>query len=104
MSTIWPSTALRIDSIDAGVRRIVLDALGNPIEERDSKGALVLAGLRRAAPADPALGAGRDGRAAHAARAPGLRRRRGGRADPDAGARRRTCSASCISTTTKRGC
>ena len=33
---------LRTDSIDAGLRRTVLDALGNPVEGRDSKGALVL--------------------------------------------------------------
>ncbi len=33
---------LRIDSIDAGVRRSVLDVLGNPVEQRDSKGALTL--------------------------------------------------------------
>lgn len=33
---------LRIDSMDAGVRRTVLDALGNPVERRDSKGALAL--------------------------------------------------------------
>ena len=33
---------LRIDSIDAGVRRIALDALGNPVEQRDKKGALTL--------------------------------------------------------------
>lgn len=33
---------LRVDSIDAGVRRTVLDAVGNVIEQRDSKGALVL--------------------------------------------------------------
>ncbi len=33
---------LRIDSIDAGVRRIVLDVLGNEVERRDSKGALIL--------------------------------------------------------------
>jgi RHS repeat-associated protein len=32
----------RIDSIDAGLRRIVLNALGNEIERRDSKGALTL--------------------------------------------------------------
>jgi len=32
----------RSDSIDAGLRRIVLDVLGNPIEQRDSKGALIL--------------------------------------------------------------
>ncbi|WP_026103334.1 SpvB/TcaC N-terminal domain-containing protein [Pseudanabaena sp. PCC 6802] len=32
----------RTDSIDAGVRRTVLDAIGNAIEQRDSKGALVL--------------------------------------------------------------
>jgi RHS repeat-associated protein len=33
---------LRTESIDAGVRRMVLDALGNVIEGRDSKGALAL--------------------------------------------------------------
>ena len=33
---------LRIDSIDAGIRRIVLDAAGSEIERRDSKRALVL--------------------------------------------------------------
>jgi RHS repeat-associated protein len=34
--------ALRIDSIDAGVRKTVLDAMGGTIEQRDSKGALIL--------------------------------------------------------------
>ena len=34
--------ALYIESIDAGVRRSVLDAAGSLIERRDSKGALVL--------------------------------------------------------------
>jgi RHS repeat-associated protein len=33
---------LRIESIDTGLRQTVLDAAGNPIEGRDSKGALVL--------------------------------------------------------------
>ncbi|MBV7332280.1 VCBS repeat-containing protein [Chloroflexi bacterium TSY] len=33
---------MRIENIDAGVRRIVLDAAGNEIERRDSKGALIL--------------------------------------------------------------
>ncbi|MGH7491838.1 MAG: SpvB/TcaC N-terminal domain-containing protein [bacterium] len=33
---------LRIESIDAGLRRTVLDAMGNTLENRDSKGALVL--------------------------------------------------------------
>jgi RHS repeat-associated protein len=33
---------LRTASIDAGVRRTVQDAAGNPIEQRDAKGALVL--------------------------------------------------------------
>lgn len=32
----------RTDSIDAGLRRSVLDAIGNPIEGHDSKGALIL--------------------------------------------------------------
>ena len=32
----------RIDSIDAGLRRMVLNVLGNEIERRDSKGALIL--------------------------------------------------------------
>jgi RHS repeat-associated protein len=34
----------RVESIDAGVRRTVLDAAGNPLEARDSKGALLLRG------------------------------------------------------------
>jgi RHS repeat-associated protein len=34
----------RIESIDAGLRRIVLDAAGNEIERRDAKGALTLRG------------------------------------------------------------
>ncbi|NMF84102.1 RHS repeat-associated core domain-containing protein [Nodosilinea sp. P-1105] len=33
---------LRTESIDAGTKRVVLDALGNGVEQRDSKGALVL--------------------------------------------------------------
>jgi RHS repeat-associated protein len=33
---------LRTESIDAGLRRAVVDALGNPVEGRDSKGALAL--------------------------------------------------------------
>jgi RHS repeat-associated protein len=33
---------LRTESIDAGLRRMVIDALGNPVEERDSKGALAI--------------------------------------------------------------
>ncbi len=33
---------LHIDSIDAGIRRTILDAAGNEIERRDSKGALIL--------------------------------------------------------------
>ncbi|SHF57127.1 RHS repeat-associated core domain-containing protein [Fodinibius roseus] len=33
---------LRTESIDAGIRRMVLDAAGNEIERRDSKGALIL--------------------------------------------------------------
>lgn len=33
---------LRVDSIDAGTRLTVMDALGNPIEQRDSKGAVLL--------------------------------------------------------------
>lgn len=32
----------RIESIDAGLRRIVLDVLGNEVERRDSKGAIIL--------------------------------------------------------------
>ena len=35
---------LRIDSIDAGLRKTVLDAAGGVIEQRDSKGALILHG------------------------------------------------------------
>lgn len=33
---------VRVLSIDAGIKRTVLDALGNAVEQRDSKGALVL--------------------------------------------------------------
>lgn len=33
---------LRTESIDAGTKRVVVDALGNGVEQRDSKGALVL--------------------------------------------------------------
>jgi RHS repeat-associated protein len=33
---------LRTESLDAGVRRVVLDAAGNALERRDSKGALIL--------------------------------------------------------------
>jgi len=36
------SPMLRIESIDAGLRRMVFDAAGNEIERRDSKGALML--------------------------------------------------------------
>jgi len=36
------NNALRTNSIDAGLTRTVLDAVGNPLELRDSKGALVL--------------------------------------------------------------
>jgi RHS repeat-associated protein len=43
----FANRALRIESIDAGVRRIVLDAGGNEVERRDSKGALVLSAYDR---------------------------------------------------------
>ena len=33
---------LRTESIDAGLKLVVVDALGNPVEQRDSKGAIVL--------------------------------------------------------------
>jgi len=33
---------LRINSLDAGVRRLVLNVLGNPVEQRDAKGSLTL--------------------------------------------------------------
>ena len=33
---------LRVENIDAGIRRSVLDAAGNVVEQRDSKGALIL--------------------------------------------------------------
>ena len=41
-SLIPESPPLRIDSIDAGVRKIVTDAIGQEVERRDSKGALIL--------------------------------------------------------------
>ena len=47
----------RIDSIDAGLRRMVLNALGNEIERRDSKGALILQAYDRLQRPDPPLGA-----------------------------------------------
>ncbi len=34
--------ALRIEQLDAGIHRMILDAAGNTIEQRDSKGALIL--------------------------------------------------------------
>jgi len=34
--------ALRIEQLDAGIRRMIVDAAGNTIEQRDSKGALIL--------------------------------------------------------------
>ena len=40
--TTSPIKPLRIENIDAGIRRIVLDAAGNEVERRDSKGALIL--------------------------------------------------------------
>ena len=43
-STTTPTAMLRIDSIDAGLRTTVLDAVGGVIEQRDSKGALTLHG------------------------------------------------------------
>ena len=36
------NNSLRTESIDAGIKRTVLDALGNPVEQRDSKGAISL--------------------------------------------------------------
>lgn len=33
---------LRTDNIDAGTKLLVVDALGNPVEQRDSKGAIIL--------------------------------------------------------------
>lgn len=38
---------LRTENIDAGVRRTIVDAVGNEIERRDSKGALLLQGYDR---------------------------------------------------------
>ncbi len=37
-----PGRVLKVENIDAGVRRSILDAAGNLLEQRDSKGALVL--------------------------------------------------------------
>ena len=34
--------ALRTENIDAGVKLVVVDALSNPVEQRDSKGAIIL--------------------------------------------------------------
>ncbi len=38
----FANRALRVESIDAGIKRSVLDVLGNAVEQRDSKDALVL--------------------------------------------------------------
>jgi RHS repeat-associated protein len=38
----FANRAIRIESIDAGIKRTVTDALGNAVEQRDSKGALAL--------------------------------------------------------------
>ena len=40
----YANRGLRMDSIDAGLRQTVLDAMGGVIEQRDSKGALTLHG------------------------------------------------------------
>jgi RHS repeat-associated protein len=36
------NNALRVKNVDAGIRRTILDAVGNEIEHRDKKGALIL--------------------------------------------------------------
>ena len=48
----------RNESIDAGLRRVVLNVVGNETERRDSKGALVAPGLRSPSATDPAVGTG----------------------------------------------
>ena len=63
-STILPIAPVRVLSIDAGIKRTVLDALGNAVEQRDSKGALVLSGLRRAESTGRPMGARRYRRSA----------------------------------------
>jgi RHS repeat-associated protein len=40
----YANRKLRMDSIDAGLRKMVLDAMGGVIEQRDGKGALILRG------------------------------------------------------------
>ena len=41
-SLVPESPPLRIESIDAGLRRVMIDAAGREVERRDSKGALIL--------------------------------------------------------------
>ena len=41
-SLVPESAPLRIESIDAGLRRVMVDAAGREVERRDSKGALIL--------------------------------------------------------------
>ena len=48
----------RIESIDAGLRRMVLNVLGNETERRDSKGALILQAYDCSTAPDPPLGSG----------------------------------------------
>ena len=107
----WPSSyvydladaPLRIDSIDAGVRRTVLDAAGNG-SKRATARARSSCSLRCAEPSDPALGAGRCGEPLT------LRERlvygdgAGLGHGAAAGGRARTCWASPTGTTTRPGC
>jgi RHS repeat-associated protein len=41
----FANRALRTEALDGGIRRIVVDAAGNSLEQRDSKGALILHAL-----------------------------------------------------------
>ena len=82
--------ALRVLSIDAGLRSTVYDAGAAPVEQRDGSGALIAAGIRPAQSPDPDVGPRWRPRARHARRADGVRRRGnprsgGGRARAAAG-------------------
>ena len=95
--------SLRTEQLDAGLRRMVLDAAGNTVEQRDSKGALVLHAydaLNRPMRLWARDGTGQPSPCARA----GLRRRRRLRADHGTGHRLKHLWASSTSTTTKRAC
>ena len=97
----YANRCLRVDSLDAGIRRTIPDAAGSPLEKSCRQGLADAHGLRSGTPPDPDLGPrlGRSG--GHPARTTDLRRIGGRRASRSAPQRLPICSARCISTTTR---